>query len=247
MRIRLAITGLAVAGLLAGCSNVVDGSGTPGIGGGSTGGSSQPDFPTPTGATPLPTTSIPAPSLPVPSDTGGTGGTGAAELPTPCPHVTYKTAKLSFDCLTTGLTASYDGDVWPLSEYKTVEASTQWVVEEGAGHWGPQSGQTLQAIDTAVRKRMLDDGGYGTAPTVQTVSDKDATVGGVKAHVQESLMTLNPAWAKTRGTKVKQERLWIVALQVGSDDVSLWYTSVPDLVKTLWPKVPSVIASIKVV
>jgi hypothetical protein len=57
---------------------------------------------------------------------------------------------------------------------------------------------------------------------------------------------MNPAWATTAGTKVKHEKLWIIALQVGPDEVSLWYTSLPDLVRSLWAKVPSIIATIKV-
>ena len=66
------------------------------------------------------------------------------------------------------------------------------------------------------------------------------------AHLLQTTVTINPAWARQDGTKVKQERLWIIAIEVAADDVSLWYTSLPDLASALWPKVPATIASIRV-
>jgi hypothetical protein len=38
----------------------------------------------------------------------------------------------------------------------------------------------------------------------------------------------------------------MLAIEVAPNDVSLWYVSIPDLVRSLWAKVPAVIASIKV-
>jgi hypothetical protein len=169
-----------------------------------------------------------------------------AQAATPCPHVVFPQAKLSFDCVTGGFTARFDSPTWPLVEAKTVETRTGWVVEEGAGHWGSADGHTLGDIASAVRQHMIDVGGYGAKPNLDTVVAKDTTVGGVTAHLLQTTVTLDPSWAKSSGTKVKQEKLWIVALQVGADDVSLWYTSIPDLVKSLWAKVPATIASIHV-
>jgi hypothetical protein len=178
---------------------------------------------------------------------GSSGGSGpAAQVATPCQHVVYPHAKLSFDCFTTGFTPQYNGDVWPLRESKTVEASTGWVVEEGAGHWGSADGESLGDIAANVRQRMVTSGGYGDGPSFATSVDKDLTVNGAKAHLLQTTFTVNPAWAKQSGTKVKHEILWIVALQVGTNDVSLWYASVPDLAKSLWPKVPAAIDSIRV-
>jgi hypothetical protein len=165
---------------------------------------------------------------------------------TGCPHVVFPSAKLSFHCIASGMTTNINGPVWPLAETKTVEADTGWVFEEGAGHWGAQRGQSLASIARTVRQRMIDAGSYGTDPGVDTVADKSVKVGGVAAHLLQTTFTINPAWAKTAGTKVKHEKLWIIALQVGPDEVSLWYTSLPDLVRSLWAKVPSIIATIKV-
>ncbi len=238
MRSRRILLVLTTAGLLASCASVVDGSGRTVRTVGPASGSATGSLPTPSTASSSVAASTPPASGPS-TDTG-------AQAATPCPHVVFPRAKLSFDCITTGFTPSFDSPTWPLVEARAVEAKTGWVLEEGAGHWGSAEGHTLGDIANAVRQHMIDLGGYGTKPNVDTVAAKDTTVGGVKAHLVQTTFTINPAWAKTRGTKVKQERLWIVALQVGSDDVSLWYTSIPDLAKSLWPKVPATIASIQV-
>jgi hypothetical protein len=176
-----------------------------------------------------------------------------ATPPTGCPNVVYPEAKLSFRCITTGLTASYTpnfpGQVWPLREFRVVERSTNWVLEEGAGHWGSTEGSSLEKIAVYIRQRMIGsgpDGGYGLDPGVDTVASRPIRVDGRQAYLLQTTFTINPQWAASAGTKVKQEKLWIVAIKVGADDVSLWYASVPDLTRALWPKVPGVIAAIKV-
>jgi hypothetical protein len=214
MALRRLAAGIALAALLAGCTDVVSGSGRRV-------GTAAPTSPTPPGSS-----SVPA--------------------PTTCPHVVYAGAKLSFDCITDGLKAFYDGDVWPVSERKTVEQSTGWLVEQGAGHWGSPDGKSLEEIALDVRQRMIDSESYGSNPKVITVADRATTVDGAKARLLQTTFTLNRAFARSEDTKVKQEKLWIVAIEVAPGDVSLWYASVPDLVKSLWPKVPSAIAAIQV-
>lgn len=181
----------------------------------------------------------------------GTGRRSVPTAPAParatnCPHVQYPAAKLSFDCITAGLTGFYEGPVWPVSERKTVEPATQWVLEEGAGHWGSPVNQSLATIAVTVRQQMISVGGYGANPRVSTGASRPTTVDGHDAYLLQTTFTLSPRWAQSDGTKVKQEKLWIVAIEVGAGDVSLWYTSVPDLASDLWPKVPATIASIKV-
>lgn len=241
MKIRLTAAAVLAVGLLAGCADVIDGSGSSAL---STapGGSPSGDFPSASGGPGSASAPTPTPLSPSSSDTG-------ASVATPCPRVSYPYAKVSFDCITTGFTAHHQSaaeGVWPLTELKEVEASTGWVVEEGAGHWGPLGDQTLGDIAYEVRQRMIDQLGYGKKPSYDTIVAKNTTVAGVAAHLLQTTITLNPAWAKSKGTAVKQEKLWIVALQVGADDVSLWYASVPDLVKSLWAEVPAAIDSIAV-
>lgn len=222
MRLRhVVIAGITVA-LLAGCSGVVNGSGRIAV-------------------APAPGGSAPGGSAP--------GGSQPA-APTGCPHVVFPEAKLSFDCITQGMTARYNGAVWPLSEYKTVEKPTAtftgWVLEEGAGHWGSPEGASLRDIAGNVRDQMVANDGYGANPRVQTVADRNIKVDGRPAHLLQTTFTIDPAWARKDGTKVKQEKLWIVAVEVSPNDVSLWYTSLPDLSAALWPKVPAAIAALKV-
>jgi hypothetical protein len=238
-RIQTVVVALAAAGLLAGCADVVDGTGAVG---GASGASSSPDFPgQSTGSTGSASASPIAPSA------SASGPTSTAVPPTPCPHVTYAAAKLSFDCFDSDFEANTSGaGVWPLRESKSVETATGWVAEEGAGHWGSPAGRTLSEIAQNVRTQMVDEGGYGTKPTVTTVSDDATTVDGADAQLLHTKFTLDPTWAKTRKTAVKQEQLWIVAIKVGTNDVSLWYTSIPDLVSELWARVPAIIKTIKV-
>lgn len=172
--------------------------------------------------------------------------TGAPAPPTGCPRVGYPGAHLSFDCITTGMRLFRNGDVWPVSVRRTVEPATGWLLEEGGGHWGSADGVALVDIALNVRQQMLDDGAYGLAPDVRTVASHPTTVDGRPGYLVQTTFDLNPGWARRDGTKVRQERLWMLAIEVARNDVSLWYISVPDLVRALWPKVPSVIASIKV-
>jgi hypothetical protein len=252
VRIRIVVAGLISAGLLAGCASVVDGAGSSGARASGGGSSNKPDFPSQS-APPSGSGGSSAPS-------GGSSGTVPSTVPSgstssgvnppgtrfSCPDIAYPYAHLAFTCLTPTLQTETDNKVWPLALSQTVEPASGWVVEEGAGHWGSAGAQTLAEITVDVRGRMVDNNGYGTSPTVTTTSSADTTVGGVKAHVLQTTFTLNPAWAAQNKTKVKVERSWIVALQVGSDDVSLWYTSIPDLVQQYWAAVPKQIAAIRV-
>jgi hypothetical protein len=177
--------------------------------------------------------------------TGAPDG-GQVNPPTTCPDVRYPGAHLRFSCITTGLSANYSGPVWPVREIKTVEEATGWVLEEGAGHWGSADGQSLAAIATGIRHKMIEVGGYGEKPVVRTVAARRTTVDGKPAFLLQTTVHLNPSWAHSAGTKVREERLWIVAIETAPEDVSLWYASIPNLARQLWSKVPAIIASIQV-
>lgn len=238
---------IAIACLVTGCTSTVDGSGhlagssprSSGTGPDFTGAPTSPDpsstsGPT-TGSTSGPTTG---------STTGPTTGPAATLT---CPSITYPQAHLSFSCIDPGLVADSSDPVWPLNLVKPVEAT--WAMSQGAGSWGPAKGQGLEAIAVNVRTQMLkeDPPAYGTSPTVTTTSSKAATVAGAKAWVLATTFTLNPAFRKERTLTVKVEKSWIVAIQSGSDNVSLWYVTIPDDVSPLWAKVPAAMATIKII
>jgi hypothetical protein len=244
MRAGTALASLvAAATLLAGCVEVVNGTGTSRVSSAASSAQPSADFPSASGTPAGP----PSQSETAPGTSPSASSQPAANA-TPCPHVVFPAAHLSYDCLTDGLVVQPHkaADVWPLTAGKTVEAKTGWFVEEGAGRWGSPDGHSLAAIAADVRQQMVDSEGYGTNPGIDTVANRDITLAGVKAHLLQTTFTINPAYVAKVGTKVRRERLWIIALAVGPGDVSLWYTSVPDLVSALWSKVPSIIASIRV-
>lgn len=212
IRLRRLVLAVLLAGLLAGCTDVVNGTGSV------------------LGAGPRP---------------GASSGSPAAP-PTGCPHVVYPAAKLSFDCVTSSMRTFYQDPVWPVSERKAVEPSTGWSYDEGAGHWGSPAGAALVDIALNVRQQMLDAGSYGDQPKVRTIVSKPTKVDGAPAYLLQTNFGINRAYARQAGTKVREERMWMLAIRVAPNDVSLWYVSLPDLVRSLWAKVPQLIASIKV-
>ncbi len=236
-RLVVGAVGIVLAALLTACATTVDGTGQ------ALSASTNPtDFPTSSGA--------PSPTSPVPSDSSSDSPSASSSPGAPtgsftCPTITYPHAHLTFSCITTGLALNTANTVWPVSLYKKVE-STGWVLEEGAGNWGDPKSASLHDVALDVRTQMVEGGGYGSSPSLKVVRNADTTVGGVPAHVLQTTITLNPSWARGRGTKVKSEHLWIVAMKVSATDYTLWYTSIPDLAKALWPRVPAIMASIRV-
>ena len=230
----------AVASLSAGCS-------------GSGGGSSFDRLSSAASSSPAAPSSTPEQHFPPEDSTSAsssspapTGSVGSSTTPTySCPQVDYQLARLRFDCIDPGLGFTTHQPIWPLIGSRQVEPSTRWVLEEGADDYGDLGSKTLADIPRGARSRMLNIGAYGTTPKVTTVADRPTTVDGQPAHLLQSTITLNPSFRALRKTKVKQEKLWIIAIQNGND-VVLWYTSLPDLVSNLWAKVPATIASIKI-
>jgi hypothetical protein len=230
------VVGLVCAAAVAACSSTVEGSGH------AVAVSSQAtDFPTSASApAPAPSaSSATATASPVPP-------TGAPSGEFSCPTITYPHAHLTFDCITGGLTLSTSNAIWPVSLHKTVEPSTNWVLEEGAGNWGDPGSRSATSIARGIRSQMIADGGYGSSPTLRVLQDADTTVAGVPAHVLQTAITLNPAWARGHGTKVTSERLWIVVMKVSDSDDTVWYTSIPNLASSLWPRVATIMKSIRV-
>src|SRR4051812_1826322 len=101
MKIRLAAAAVLAVGMLAGCADVIDGSGRNAVSAAPSGTASN--FPSASAepGTGSATASAPTPLSPSASDSGG------AAAATSCPRVSYPYAKLSFDCITSGFTAHY--------------------------------------------------------------------------------------------------------------------------------------------
>lgn len=230
---------LAATGLLAGCASVVDGSGSSAR----SGGSSSPDFPTPSagGAGSAPATgssSNPASASPSSKSSTATDYT--------CPDVRTSLERLAFTCLTSTMRSKVGGTPWNVVESTTVEPKTHWSLDMGMTYIGQRGSVTRESLALQVRALMVAEQNYGTAPTVKTDVSRATTIDGKPAHLLQTTFTLNPAFRKSSGTAVKVEKSWILAIDVAPGDVTLWYTSVPDLRSELWAKVPATIAGIRV-
>jgi hypothetical protein len=173
--------------------------------------------------------------------------TGEADFK--CPYIVYPYAHLSFVCVAQKMKKSTKDKIWPLVERKVVSRygqNGQWTLDTGAGHWGSQGSDSLRSIALSVRNRMVDNGNYGDpAPSLRT-GGKALRVGGHRAYQLVTTFTINPNFRQATGVKIKHEKSWIVAIQVAPDDVSLWYVSVPDVVKQDWPLIDSLISTISV-
>lgn len=232
---------LAASGLVAGCSSVIDGSGSAARSGGP-GVSTSPDFPS---QTPSATDSGPvAGSSSIAPPTSSSGAVPLTDYA--CPDVQTSLERLAFTCLTATMTSRVGGRPWNVLESTTVEAATSWSLDMGMTYVGQRGSATLESLALKVRTEMVTEGSYGTAPTVRTDDTKPTTIDGKPAHLVQTTFTLNPTFRKTRGTAVQIEKSWILAIEVAPGEVTLWYTSIPDLRSVLWAKVPGTIAGIRV-
>jgi len=160
-----------------------------------------------------------------------------------CPHVVDPAAGLAYDCIVAGM-ARTSNSTWPLKFEKEVDV--QWTMDEGSGSAGAAGGQDVAEVATRLTGEM-EQSNYGPTPGIKKEQDTDTTVDGKKAHLVQTLMTIDPTYRKSRHLKVTQERLWILTVQRSPDQIAAWYISVPSVQKALWPKVASLIKSIKVV
>lgn len=228
------VVGLAAAGLLlAGCTQTVSGHAAPN----GSGSPSNSDFPS-SSPGPTPTTTAPnAPSTPPPSAAPAPGSHLA------CPHVVDGAAHLAYDCATTGMTPGRNS-MWPVDFGRVVD--TGWTLDEGSG--GISRGGVNPAVAAKVLTQEMLQVDYGTpAPTSKTVRDADLNVGSATGHLVQTLITLNPTFRARQHLRVKQEQLWLVVVPAGGGQFSAWYVSIPDLQKQLWPTVPALLKTLRVV
>jgi len=232
-----AAAGLALAGLvLAGCADKVSGHAELGSAtapaGPSSGNSTTPGNPTTPGNSGE--TSPGAPS--------STGSTSAPRAHLACPRVVDVAAHLAYNCVSNAMTPSISS-LWPFKVERPVD--THWTMDEGSGPVAGGGGPAAAAENMVARMVGVS---YGTPlPKTKTVQDVDVTVGSVRGHLIQTLITLDPGYVKAQHLRVKQERLWLVIVPVAAGKLSGWYVSIPDVAKSLWPLVPNLIKGLQVV
>jgi hypothetical protein len=234
---------IAAALVLTGCSQTVSGHGSPGDA------LSQP----PGSAGSGPAGSSGPPGSSAPSSPGASSGSTSAPAessasPPPaahlaCPHVVDPSAGLAYNCIVGGMTET-SNSTWPVKFEREVDV--QWTMDEGSGPVRVTGSPDLATVARAL-STMMATSNYGPSPGIKKEKDIATTVDGKKAHLVQTLMTIDPAYRAKRGLRVTDERLWIVAVQTGANRVAAWYVSVPSVQQALWTKVPNLIRSIKVV
>jgi hypothetical protein len=230
LRVGLIVAGLAATGLLlTGCTDTVVGHAA-----GTNGSLSPPSTDFPSSSSPTTT----APRTPTPTRTSPPP---AAHLA--CPHVVDATARLAYDCIGTGMSRNRSA-MWPVVFGRTVD--TGWTMDEGSGPLVRAGGNAAVAAKLLTQEMLQLD--YGDpAPTSKTVHDADVAVGSARGHLVQTLITINPTFRSQRHLHVKQEQLSLVVVPVGAGQFSAWYVSVPDLQKQLWPSVPKLLMTLRVV
>jgi hypothetical protein len=134
--------------------------------------------------------------------------------------------------------------MWPVVFERQVD--TGWTMDEGSGRI-IRAGSTPAAAAKLLTQEMLQLFYGDPLPTSKTVHDGDVTVGSERGHLVQALITINPTFRSQRHLRVKQEQLWLVVVPVGAGQFSAWYVSVPDLQKQLWPAVPTLLKTLRVV
>ena len=238
-----AAAGLAIAGLLlAGCADKVSGHVE-------SGGAIPPG--SPSGGTSTPPSGPGQSSSSAPSSGGNSAGpssNGSTNAPTAhlaCPRVVDVAAHLAYDCVNGAMTPG-TSEMWAFKVQRSVDV--HWTMDEGSGDLTKSAaGKTPAAAAKAMVSRMVG-GLYGApVPKTKTVQDVDVTVDKAPGHLIQTLITLNPGYVKAQHLRVRQERLWVLVVPVAADELSGWYASIPDVAKTSWPKVPSIMKGLRIV
>jgi hypothetical protein len=243
-----AAAGLAIAGLLlTGCAEKVSGqvdaggAAPPGSPSGATSGnpSTPPSAPGP-GSASTPSSSDGSSAGP---PSGGSSTAPTAHLA--CPRVVDVAAHLAYYCVNGSMTPA-SSTLWPFKVQRSVDV--HWTMDEGSGDVTKfAAGKATAAAAKAMVSRMVGEL-YGTpVPTTKTVQDVNVAVDKATGHLIQTLITLNPGYVKAQHLRVRQERLWVLVVPVASGELSGWYTSIPDVAKTSWPKVPSIIKGLQIV
>jgi hypothetical protein len=189
----------------------------------------------------LPLATSPSPSAsPSPS-----GSVGPADSTT-CPSIVDSAAHLAYTCLDSSLASNpASASASGFDVTMQIETETDWVAEQDSGPLDAKSGATAQSETSDIVTYLLQSG-YGTSPT-SAVQGKKAVSVGLSGYRQDVLITLDPAYAQSRGLTMKTELLTVVVVEVSKGVFSGLIMSVPDTKKAWWSQYDAVVASLKVV
>ncbi len=199
-----------------------------------------------------------APSTPAPAPTGEPAEpvpTGPSPTPSSRPvsgRVVDGTARLSYDVLPGSWRAwdliSFQGLVTTSGYYRLVQQRTP----DGGEYWanvtsGPVNPNQVGADLRGTARRLagtLDGLYYPPAHTRREVVERATTVDGRAAYLVRWLAVFDPR--RTAGYLARSEVVAVLVVDVGRDQPSVLYLSLPDPVRTVWPSVDSVLGSVRV-
>lgn len=187
--------------------------------------------------------------------------TGLATPPEPAPtsprpvsgRVVDRVAKLSYDVLP-GQWTEWDRDTFSgllstIGYYRVTQESapnsqTYWAnVTSGAISPRVTVPGDLRASAGRLVATLAED--YYPAHTRQQLAERELTVDGAKAHLVRYRAVFDPA--RSEGYAAKSEEVAVLVVDTGEPLPSALYVSLPDTVRTLWPSVDSLIASVRIV
>jgi hypothetical protein len=240
--------GIAIIALV-GCSQSVVGQGSPIVGGsanagGSTSSTKTAPFGSATTTRPPSTGSSTGTSTPK-TGSANPSGTSTAAASVKCPNIVDPDAGLSYTCIDNSLTDSTDLTSGPTVSL-TVDTEVGWSAEQASGPVSGTSTDTLKTLAEGLVSHFVDEN-YGDNPTQASQTSVAITVSGHKAQRVETLVNIDPAYAKSIGVKVTQEKLTVVVVTMDDGSFSALEITVPDTKKDWWTRYDSVVSSLKVI
>jgi hypothetical protein len=178
--------------------------------------------------------------------------TSAAPTPGPRPvsgRFSDLLAGLSYDVLTGSWRAwdmaSFTGLVRTAGYYRVVQSRTP----AGALYWanvtsGPVAGGGADLRRAGNRLAAALDAGYYPKHTRRSVVERAVTVDGHRAYLIRWLAVFDPEAAA--GYLARSELVVVLVVDVGRDRPAALYISLPDPVRSAWPLVDGLLASVRV-
>jgi hypothetical protein len=207
---------------------------------------------------------------PTPSG-GGSSAPGTTPAGLSCPQIRDEQSRLTYQCIDSKLQYEGPDDLLGLRISLSSEVEPGWVLSEGSGSplsasASPSTGLvrfldapvtpaapaapaiSAEQVAAEVHRRTSRAVGlaYGDNPTSTALSEGIRDFGGVAGFEQSVEVSINPAYAASRGLKVRKERLWVVGLPT-SVGVSVFMLSIPDARADLWPTAQATVNTLRVI